>query len=467
MQTFLRASTILSMIAAVVLLSAPVAGATPIKRPNILWLIAEDMGPELACYGTKQVTTPVVDRLAADGVRFTRAFTTAPVCSPSRSAFGTGMFQTTIGAHNHRSHRDDLFRLPEGVELISQRMNRAGYFTANVRKMPARLGFVAAGKNDWNFHVEGQPWQSDQWEELKTHQPFYAQVNFKESHRAFNSPKLADPARVDIPPYYPDHEVTRADWAAYLDAVSEADRKIGLVLEQLALDGLADDTIVVFFADNGQCHVRGKQFCYDEGLHIPLVIRWPKNFPPPPNVRPGTVDDRLVASIDITATSLDWAGIAKPASMEGRVLFGEHRDPARDYVFGARDRCDETVFRFRTARDKQYRYIRNFTPERPFLQANRYKEKSYPVWELIKQLHAQGKLDAVQDVLAAPSMPAEELYDVVADPHEVHNLAALPEHADVLKRMRAALDAWIEETHDQGRELETPEAIQRAQSARP
>ncbi|HEY1603291.1 MAG TPA: sulfatase [Pirellulales bacterium] len=426
-------------------------------RPNILWLITEDMGPELACYGTTQVETPHIDRLAAQGVRFTRAFSTAPVCSASRSAFITGMYQTTIGAHNHRSHRDDGFSLPDGVEIISRRLRDAGYFTANVKQLLPAVGFQGTAKNDWNFHVQGQPFDSSRWEELADHQPFYAQVNFQESHRPFQAPPHADPAQVVVPPYYPDHPITRADWAGYLDAISEADRKIGRVLAQLETDGLANDTVVIFFGDHGHCHVRGKQFCYDEGLHIPLVIRWPKNFPAPAGFNAGTVDDRLVAAIDITATTLAMAAIDKPATMEGRVLYGNHRDPDRTYVFGARDRCDETVFRLRTVRDARYRYIRNYTPEQPFLAQNLYKEKSYPVWNLIKELHAAGKLTTAQDALAQPTMPAEELYDVQSDPYEVHNLAGSSATQEALARLRATLDAWINETHDQGREPEPPD----------
>lgn len=451
----------LGLLAFFLLFAGNLLAAAETKRPNILWLIAEDMGPELSCYGTKEVFTPVLDRLASEGVRFANAFTTAPVCSASRSAFITGMYQTTIGAHNHRSHRDDNYRLPDGVKVISQRMHDAGYFTANVRQLPAEMGFKGTGKTDWNFNIDGKPFDSDVWADLKSHQPFYAQVNLQESHRTFHAPKKADPAKVAIPPYYPDHPVTRNDWAAYLDAVSEADRKIGLILAQLEKDGLADDTVVFFFGDHGQCHVRGKQFCYDEGLHIPLIMRCGKNISIPAGFKAGSVDSRLVEAIDLHATSLDLANIPKPPSMQGRILFGKNREADRQYAFGARDRCDETVFRFRTARDHQYRYIRNFTPERPFLQTNNYKERQYPVWNLIKDLHAQGKLNAVQDVLARPNMPPEELYDVQADPFEIRNLVNAPEHQATLKRMRGVLEKWIEDSNDQGRKFEPPEMIEK------
>lgn len=431
------------------------------QKPNILWLIAEDFGPHLGCYGAEQVWTPNLDRLAASGVRYTRAFTTGPVCSPSRSAFTTGMYQTTIGAHNHRSHREDGYKLPGGVRVLTDWMRGAGYFTANVREFPPELGIKGSGKTDWNFHYEGQPFDSDKWSDLKSHQPFYAQVNFQETHRTFHAPKRADPAKVVIPPYYPDHPVTRADWAAYLDSASELDRKIGIVLAQLEAEGLADTTVVIFFGDNGQAHVRGKQWCYDSGLNVPLMIRWPKNFAAPKHFKPGTVDDRLIEAIDLTATTLAISGTVKPRLMQGRVFVGDRAEPDRRYAFGARDRCDETVFRIRTVRDARYRYIRNFMPERPFLQLNRYKERSYPVIALIRQLHAEGKLTPVQAVLTAPGMPAEELYDLQNDPHEIHNLAGSRKHRDILKRLRAALERWIEDSNDQGRTPEPPEILER------
>lgn len=428
----------------------------PAARPNILWLIAEDFGPHLSCYGTKEVWTPNLDQLAKDGVRYTRFFTTAPVCSPSRSAFMTGMYQTAIGAHNHRSHRDDDYQLPAGVQLISHRMHEAGYFTANVVEMPKEFGFKGTGKNDWNFTEPKDPWDGKRWAELKDRQPFFAQVNFQETHRKYHAPEKADPAKVEIPPYYPDHPVTRKDWAQYLDAATELDHKVGLIMKQLEADGLASNTIVVFHGDHGASHVRAKQFCYDTGFITPLIIRRP-------GVAGGRVDSRLLMAIDLAPTFLSIAGVAAPESLQGKVLF----DAERDYVFGARDRCDETVFRFRTVRDERYRYIRNFTPERPFLQPNKYKENSYPVWNLLKELHAQGKLTPEQDFLCQPTMPAEELYDLDTDPHEVKNLATSAEHQAVRDRLSKVLEKWIEDTNDQGRVFEPGDVQKRAGATKP
>ncbi len=425
------------------------------EKPNILWLIAEDMGPALGCYGQKEVATPNLDKLAAGGVRFTRAYTTAPVCSASRSAFLTGMYQTTLGAHNHRSHRDEARHLPEGVRVLPEWMRDAGYFTANLVTLPT--GFKGSGKTDWNFTPPEKPFDSRNWSDLAAHQPFYAQINFQETHRAYHAPKHADPAKVEIPPYYPDHPVTREDYAGYLDSATELDRKVGLILEQLEKEGLAENTIVMFFSDHGESMVRGKQFCYEEGLHIPLLIRWPKKFPEPAHFKAGTVDARLIEAIDFAPTMLALAGAPVPPKMQGRVFLGDKAGPPREYAFGARDRCDETVFRLRTVRDDRYRYIRNFTPDRPFLQKNDYKAKQYPVWTLLPTLHAEGKLTPAQAALCAPTMPPEELYDLTTDPHEIHNLATIPEHAATLKRLRGVLEKWIEDTHDQGRTMEPEE----------
>jgi arylsulfatase A-like enzyme len=332
--------------------------------------------------------------------------------------------------------------LPEGVRVLTDWIRDAGYFSANVVQLPKECGFRGTGKTDWNFHYEGKPFDSDRWADLKGHQPFFAQVNFAETHRNFKAPKRADPSQVAIPPYYPDHPITRQDWAAYLDAASELDRKIGLVLEQLEKDGLADSTVVVFFGDNGQAHVRGKQFCYEEGLHVPLIIRWPKRFPIPAHFRPGTIDERFVEGIDLAPTMLALAGADKPAKMQGRIFLGDRCEPDRQYAFGARDRCDETVMRIRSVRDARYRYIRNFTPAKPFLAPNAYKERQYPVWNLLKELHAQGKLAPAQEALCQPTMPAEELYDLTADPHEIRNLAASkhPEHHAALRQLRGVLE---------------------------
>jgi arylsulfatase A-like enzyme len=437
------------------------------RRPNILWLIGEDLGPELSCYGHPEVWTPHLDQLARDGVRYTRAFTTAPVCSPSRSAFMTGMYQTSIGAHNHRSHRDDGYRLPAGVRVVTDRFRDAGYFTANVVHLTDDADekfFRGTGKTDWNFHYDGEPFDSNQWEDLKPRQPFFAQVNFSETHRGgawdqahLNIEKTADPEKVVFPSYYPDHPITRHDWAQYLNTAMALDKKIGYVLELLERDGLTENTIVIFFGDHGRAMVRGKQWPYDSGLHIPLIIRIPPRLEATKGYEPGSVNGQLIASIDLTATSLSLAGIDPPKLMQGRVFLGDSAAPPRKFVFGGRDRGDETVDRIRTSRDKRYRYIRNYYPERPFLQLNRYKEWTYPVLALMRELYEEGELNEAQARLMAPTRPPEELYDLERDPYEIRNLADSTDHREIKQLLSTALDTWIQETNDQGRIAEPPE----------
>ena len=453
------------------------APSKDLNKPNILWIIAEDLGPELSAYGHPEVQTPNLDRLAEDGVRYTHAFTTSPVCSSSRSAFMTGMYQTTIGAHNHRSHREDNYPLPDGVRLITDWLRDADYFTGNIVDLTDSdeefhyrevmeggfAKFSGTGKTDWNFHYEGEPFDTDRWSDLVRHQPFYAQVNFPETHRGSEWDNAhtqivqpANPSAVKMPPYYPDHPEARADWAQYLNTIMSLDRKVGFVLNRLEEDGLAHRTVVIFMSDHGRAMVRGKQWPYDSGLHVPLIVRWPNEIAAPEGFVPGTVDDRLIASIDVSATTLAIAGVAPPTKMQGQVFLGED-SPARAYVFGARDRGDETIDRIRTVRDDRYRYIRNYYPERGLLQLNRYKEFTYPMIPLLRELHEAKQLTPTQAALLAPSRPEEELYRLDIDPFEIDNVVDDPDHAESLKRLRLALDEWIINSDDQGR---TPESLE-------
>lgn len=436
------------------LLTVAAAAAAAPKRPNFLWLVAEDTSPSAySCYGLQPAAaTPTIDAIAAAGMRFDRFYTTAPVCSPARSAWNTGMYQTTIGAHQHRTPNKQP--LPEGVRPVSEWLRAAGYYTANVREFPAEMNVRGAGKTDWNFIPRETPlFQSDRWADLASHQPFYAQVNFQETHRDFSAEGITDPAKVQLPPYYPDHPVIRKDYADYLDSARRLDGKIKRILARLEQEGLADNTVVIFMGDNGEAHIRGKQFCYEEGLNVPLIVRWPKGLPAPENYRAGTNDRRLLEAIDMPATLLNLAGLPIPPKMQGTPFLGANGGTSKRYVFGARDRCDETAMRLRTVRDDRYRYIRTFTPEVPFFAPNAYKTRQYPAWTLVPQLHAEGKLSPAQAFLCAPRQPEEQLFDMTADPHEIENLATStrPEHVAALQRLRAELESWIIRTDDQGR----------------
>ena len=445
------------------------------KRPNILWIVGENLKLDLGCYGAKNVKTPNLDRLAKVGMRYTHVFSTSPVCAPSRSAFFTGMYQTTSDTHNMRSHRNDKYRLPEGVRPITHRLKDVGYFSANIKTIGNEQ--VGSGKLDLNFVNEGKLYDSNKWEDLKSNQPFFAQVNTLEAEydiydrQTWRQPrvewkgektheKIATPENVTPPPYYPDHPVVRAEWARYLNSISGMDRTIGKILAQLDNDGTRDDTIIIFFGDNGRIEPRGIHWCYDTGLHVPMIIHWPKNFPAPKNYEPGTVNNEVISLIDITPTTLDMAGIARPLGMHGRIFMGDRVGPKRTYAFSARDRIDETVNRVRSVRGKKYHYLRNYYPDRHFTSLNRYKEKCFPIKPLMRKLMDDGKLTGPPAALMSPMVAPEQLFDTENDPHEIHNLAESdkPEHREALIKMRTALDVWMVETQDQG-EFPEPEEI--------
>lgn len=455
---------------------APAAAAP--TRPNILWLVGENISHDLGCYGAKHVHTPNLDKLAAEGMRFTRVFATNPACAPSRSAFMLGMYQTTTDTHHMRSHRDDDFKLPPGVRPLTHRLQDAGYFTANIKTIGERA--VGTGKLDLNFVNEGPIYQSDDWTALKSHQPFFAQVNSHEVEYDIYDRKSAEKERVEwvgerehvkyatpedvTPPLcYPDHPVTRQEWARFLNSVSGMDLRIGWVLDQLRRDGLEDDTVILFFADNGRLEPRGIHWCSDSGLRVPLIIKWPRNHPPPEGYKPGSVDGRIISLLDLTATTLAVAGVARPPLMQSRVFLGENAGAPRTFAFAARDRIDETVQRIRSVHDERYHYIRTFSTGPTFASLNRYKEKCFPIIPLMRELHAQGKLTGPPLALMERRGPCEELYDTRSDPEEIADLitSPKPEHREALLRLRAALDTWMIESGDRGAIPEPPEVIDR------
>lgn len=447
------------------------------ERPNIVWIVGENLDHDLGCYGQTQVSTPHLDALAADGVRYTNVFATSPVCAPSRSAFMTGMYQTSTDTHNMRSHRDDDFRLPPGVRPITHRLQDAGYFTANITRIGDRV--VGTGKLDLNFVNEGPIYQSDDWSQLKENQPFFAQINTPEVEYDIydrksaekervkwvgedEHPQIATPENVSPPPYYPDHRIVREEWARYLNSVSGLDRRVGWIVDRLKHEGMFDDTVVLFFADNGRLEARGIHWCYDSGLRVPMIVHWPRNFPHPEGFSPGSVNEDVISLLDLTATTLRIAGIDRPPLMQSRIFLGQNRDPARRFAFAARDRIDETVIRIRSVHDGRYHYIRNYMPDRSFTALNRYKEKCFLVKPLMRRLKAEGKLSGPAAELMQDRVAPEQLFDLREDRYEVANRAESSdaEDAEALIRLRAGLDTWITETGDLGGNLEPPEIVE-------
>jgi arylsulfatase A-like enzyme len=412
--------------------------------PNIIWVIAEDSSPHIGVYGETVIATPNLDRMAAEGVKFETAFVTNPVCSPSRSAMVSGMYQTTLGAHNHRSQNVDpkaggnkayydSYRVPESIKLIPELFAEAGYYVVNAGK----------GKQDYNFIARTELYQSKDWAGRAGGQPFFAQVQLAGGkNRRAQVAKMTDPAKVKLPPYYPDNPVMREDWAQYLNSWVATDNAMGELFARLEQEGTLDNTVVFFWTDHGISHVRGKQFLYDEGIRVPLIVRFPDKQ------HAGTVRKDLVNQIDVAAASLALAGIEIPDSVQGRPLFAsEHQE--REYIFAARDRCDETVDTIRAVRTERYKYIRNFRYFRPHTQPSRYKDGKL-ITKTMRSLHSAGKLSELQDRVFAERRPVEELYDLQADPQETVNLAANPEHRATLEKLRAVLYEWMAESRDMG-----------------
>ena len=453
-----RLFTFLSLLCAGALkaaaLPAAAQNAVPTTaRPNIVWLIAEDMSPHFGCYGERTIATPNVDKLAANGLLFERAFVTGPICSPSRSAMITGMYQTTIGAHHHRSGvGSEKIHLPDGVKIVPQLFQQAGYHTSNSGFYPA----ARKGKTDYNFEYDPNSYDGIDWSTRKAGQPFFAQIQLfggkirdvpnqlAEARKLLGSATSTE--HLALPPYYPRTQGILDDWAATLDAVRVTDRYVGEVMERLRTEGLLENTVVFFITDHGVSHGRGKQFLYDEGTHIPFVVSGP-------GLPKGERRKDLIEHIDIAATSLALAAIPKPASMQARDILG-HDYKKRAATFSARDRADETVDRIRSVRTERWKYIRNFMPQRPHLQPNHYKDHK-PCLVALRDAAAAGQLDSVQRLLFAETRAPEELYDLDADPWEVHNLAADPAHSKTLGELRSMLEQWIEQTQDQGRTPET------------
>ena len=412
------------------------AAAHAREVPNIVWIIADDLGPELACYGYPDVATPNLDQLAREGTRYSHAFATSPVCSSSRTAFQSGLYQTSIGGHHHLTRNKPV--LSKNVPTVTGLMQSAGYFVSNGRGIPndSRLA-----KSGFNFVYNAREFfDGTDWSERPEGQPFFAQVQISQPHRPFVKSVRARP-KAPIPPYYPvDSAVTKADWANYLASIEVLDQKVGKVVARLRAEGVLEETLIIFFGDHGRPHVRGKQWLYDGGLHVPLLVRWPEH------VQAGAVDHRLVSLLDLMPTSLTAAGIAVPDLPGGNLLDSNWLGHSK--LYAARDRCGDAVDRIRSIRTREFKYIRNFHPELPYLQHSGYKKLQYPVLTLMKVMKQDGRWDSP---FMADRKPSEELYDLVADPFEMHNLAADSSFEKTLAKFRADLEQWVEVSGDQGR----------------
>ena len=419
-----------TIVPAVVLVLFFACGAEAASRPNILWITSEDNGPQLGAYGDAYADTPNLDRLAAKGLIYLNAWSTAPVCAPARTTIISGMYAPSTGSEHMRS----MARLPDGMKMYPAYLREAGYYCTN------------NSKEDYNLEKVGTVWDESSrkahWRKRKPGQPFFAIFNFTVSHesqirRRPHTP-IHDPAKVRVPAYHPDTPEVRRDWAQYYDKITEMDAQVGRVLEDLQADGLADETIVFYYGDHGSGMPRSKRWPYNSGLRVPMIVHVPPKFKElaPDDYTPGGKTDRLVGFVDLAATVLSVAGIEPPDHLQGHAFLGEFETPPQPYAYGFRGRMDERYDMVRVVRDKRYIYIRNYMPHKIYGQYIAYMFQT-PTTQVWKDLYDQGKLEAPKTFFWE-TKPAEELYDLEDDPDEVNNLADSPEHQEVLRRLRKA-----------------------------
>jgi uncharacterized sulfatase len=436
-----RSFLALALAALGVVPGAPAAAAV---RPNILWLTSEDNGPELGCYGDAFAVTPRLDALAARGVRFLNCWSTAPVCAPARTTLLTGVYPTSTGAQHMRSE----VPLPAALKTYPEHLRAAGYYCIN------------PGKTDYNY--AGDPrrfWDDDvPVAELaamsQAGKPFMAVYNFTTTHesqvRARPHTPVHDPARVRVPPYHPDTEVVRRDWAQYYDKITEMDAQVGAKLDEFEQAGLLENTVVFYYGDHGSGMPRSKRWLYQSGLRVPLIVVVPEAFRDlaPGGYTPGGEVADLVGFVDFAPTLLSLAGTEPPAEMQGAAFLGPHAQPGQPYLYGFRDRMDERYDMSRTVRDQRFHYIRNYFPNRPYGQFLDYMFQT-PTTREWSRLFGEGSLDETQSAFWRPK-PPEELYDLEADPDEIRNLAGDPAHADTLARLRRAHEEHVFAVRDLG-----------------
>lgn len=411
-------------------------------RPNILWITSEDNGPHMGCYGDEYASTPNLDALAAKGLIYQNAWSTAPVCAPARTTLISGVYPPSTGGQHMRS----MTPLPFFMKMYPQYLRSLGYYCTN------------NSKKDYNLEEKGKVWDESSrkahWANREPGQPFFAIFNITISHesqiRRRPHKAVHDPATVRIPSYHPDTPEVRQDWAQYHDKMSEMDAIAGKYLRELREAGLEDDTIVFYFGDHGSGMPRSKRWPYNSGLRVPLIVHVPEKYKnlAPSDYQAGGDTDRLVGFIDMAPTLLSIVGMTPPEHMQGNAFMGRYEADPVDYQFGFRGRMDERYDLVRSVRDKRYIYVRNYMPHRIYGQYIQYMFQT-PTTRVWKQMYDEGKLKAPQTYFWEQK-PAEELYDLEYDPDEVKNLVESPSHRAVLQRFRKAHQHWVLETRDLG-----------------
>ncbi len=400
-------------------------------QPNILWVTSEDHGPEMGCYGDKLARTPNVDALATKGMMFRHAWSVAPVCAPARTAIISGMYPSSTGGLHMRS----MVSMPGGTKMYPQYLREAGFYCTN------------NSKTDYNLREPGKVWDDTSnkahWKNRADGQPFFAIFNSTKSHesqiRTRPHKQITDPSKVRVPAYHPDTPEVREDWAQYYDKVSEADADAGRHLKEVADAGLADDTIVFYYGDHGSGMPRSKRWPSNSGLHVPMVVYFPKKWEylAPKEYKAGGVSDRLVSFVDLAPTVLSLAGIKPPEWMQGNAFAGPHQSQPQPFIYGQRGRMDERMDLVHSVTDGRYVYLRNYMPHVSQAQRVAYQFET-PTTRVWNSLFLSGKTNDAQSIFWRVPKAVEELYDLTSDRDEVQNLAQSSEHRGILGKMRDA-----------------------------
>ena len=429
------------------------------EKPNILWITAEDMSPVLGCYGDKFAVTPNIDKLAKESVRYTKAFASAPVCSPSRSCLITGCYPTSLSTQQMRSG----FAIPKSMRGFPALLRAQGFYTSNNVKTDYNTGnYADIIKASWNESSATAHWRK----RPDKAKPFFSVFNLMTSHQSrsmvwpyarfkeevqstLSASAIHDPKKVPVPPYYPDTPLIRRELARFYDCVTAMDIQVGAILKQLEEDGLAENTIVFFYSDHGSGMPRHKRALLDSGMHVPLIIRFPKKWQHLAPGKPGTTTDRLVSFVDYAPTVLNLLGQPIPEAMQGEPFLGPNNAKPRRYVYGHRDRVDEVRDLSRSVRDERYLYIRNYMPHLGYNQPTAWPDSGEIRHDFYRMTNKE-KMTAAQWHFAGPTRPVEELYDCQADPQNLKNLADSEAHQKTLKRLRKAHRKHITQTVDLG-----------------
>ncbi|PPK88593.1 arylsulfatase A-like enzyme [Neolewinella xylanilytica] len=461
------------------------------ERPNVLWIVCEDMSPLIAAFGDSTIQTPNLSRLAARGVRFPNTFSVAGVCAPSRFAIATGVYPISGGGHHMRTQGNEE-RLRElglpgaygalvdpEVKMMSQVLRENGYFTTN------------NAKTDYQFQAPKTAWDENgpraHWRHRPPGQPFFSIFNLEITHESqvwqtskgnlrfrpgFENdtstiygwediytgadrpePQIPPDVNFPLPPYLADTEATREDVRRVYDNIRIMDRQVGFLLDQLEADGLTDSTIIFWYSDHGGPLPRQKRLLYDSGLRVPMIVAWPDDR------RAGEIDSLLFSFVDFAPSVFSMTGIEPPEWLQGQATFGEYQADERAYVFGASDRLDEHYDRIRAARDHRFKYLRNYYPERGYYLPLAYREQMASMQELLRK-RDEGSLTDAQAQWFRDRKSTEELFDTWNDGYELENLAGRAEYQDKLVELRNATDAWLQRVGDLGGEPEV-EMVQR------